>query len=271
MTGGGYELEPAAPSAPPTRPAAVAESVNCVRCGYDLRGLPVSGRCPECGTIVERSLLGDKLLYSSPEYLATLQRGLSFILNAILVMVINVVLGIVAGAMSMTALMQATSLIGIGVSLALVVGWWLFSEEDPAFVGTDNGSTARRVIRVVVAIELATTIVSAVLQFLPAAAATSASAPLALLAVLVGLGSLAVWAVKFFAAMLYLRWLSPRIPSEFVDRRAGLLMWLCPVLVTVGAILLMLGPLVALVLYWNLLNRVRGEIRAIRLKQARFV
>jgi hypothetical protein len=213
--------------------------------------------------------MGDSLLYSSPEYLATLQRGLSFILNAILVMVVNLVLGVVAGSMSSMALMNVSSLIGIGVSLALVVGWWLFSVEDPAYVGRNDGSTARRVIRVVVAIELASTIFGAVLQFVPLPATPGAG--YVVLAAVASLGSLVIWAVKFFSAMLYVRWLAPRIPSDFVDRRARLLMWLCPVLVTVGAVLLMLGPLIALVLYWNLLNRVRAEIRTIRQRQGRFV
>jgi hypothetical protein len=34
------------PSAPPT------SSINCWKCGYDLRGLQVTDNCPECGTPV---------------------------------------------------------------------------------------------------------------------------------------------------------------------------------------------------------------------------
>ncbi len=33
----------------------------CVHCGYDLRGLPANGRCPECGTAIARSIRGDLL------------------------------------------------------------------------------------------------------------------------------------------------------------------------------------------------------------------
>ena len=73
-----------------------------------------------------------------------------------------------------------------------------------------------------------------------------------------------VQAAKFFAAMLYLRWLAPRFPDAVIDARARLLMWLCPLLVTVGTLLCLMGPIIALVLYWSLLNSVQTEINRIR-------
>lgn len=37
--------------------AVIRESVHCRSCGYNLRGLPVSGRCPECGSEVWENIL----------------------------------------------------------------------------------------------------------------------------------------------------------------------------------------------------------------------
>jgi len=38
------------------------ESYHCLRCSYDLRGLPDTGKCPECGNPYSiRSLLGVKV------------------------------------------------------------------------------------------------------------------------------------------------------------------------------------------------------------------
>jgi hypothetical protein len=37
----------------------VTRETDCVTCGYDLRGLPRTGACPECGTPVLRSPAGD--------------------------------------------------------------------------------------------------------------------------------------------------------------------------------------------------------------------
>ena len=74
----------ATPSAPLSNSGVIIErSQPCVKCGYDLRGLPVKGVCPECGTSVEDSLRGLLLQFASAEYRGKLSRGLSLILNGI--------------------------------------------------------------------------------------------------------------------------------------------------------------------------------------------
>ena len=51
--GPGNDPAPSPPLAPPTVrnsvPTALPETARCHMCGYALRGLPVSGACPECG------------------------------------------------------------------------------------------------------------------------------------------------------------------------------------------------------------------------------
>jgi hypothetical protein len=83
-----------------------------------------------------------------------------------------------------------------------------------------------------------------------------------LLVVVMNLASLAASGLQFFASMIYLRWLAPRLPDDRVFKRAKMLMWLGPLLMTVGAFIL-IGPLVALVLYYNLLNWVRLDLKRI--------
>jgi hypothetical protein len=40
-----------------TRPRVLDEDVLCATCGYDLRGLPADGNCPECGGAIVASLI----------------------------------------------------------------------------------------------------------------------------------------------------------------------------------------------------------------------
>ncbi|MFG0284588.1 MAG: hypothetical protein ACF8R7_09220 [Phycisphaerales bacterium JB039] len=47
----------------------------CVQCGYQLRGLAVTGVCPECGTAIARSFRGDRLSAADPAYVGALQTG----------------------------------------------------------------------------------------------------------------------------------------------------------------------------------------------------
>jgi hypothetical protein len=39
--------------------------------------------------------------------------------------------------------------------------------------------------------------------------------------------------------------------------------WLLPLIAVVGAVALFLGPLVALIMYWNLLDRMRKHLKSI--------
>src|SRR5690242_2831255 len=59
----------------------------CRRCGYNLRGLPLDGRCPECATPVGLSLRGDLIRFSDPRWSARVVGGLAVVFWASIVMV----------------------------------------------------------------------------------------------------------------------------------------------------------------------------------------
>lgn len=258
-------------------PQATSEGCLCLNCGYDLAGLSAEDRCPECGSPVERSLRGAMLIYSSPEYLKKLHTGLFLIQLGIILTVLLTVVGAFVGIFAaaagfgaapggggaaagtaVNAFTLASSLLGIGVAFVSLAGWWLFTTPDPALSQQETGKSARLWVRGAVVARAAMSVVQLVAPF--------ALAALPFVAILLGLVGAIVWAVQFFAAMLYLRWLAPRLPSGDVDRRAKRFMWLGPLLYIVGS-LIIIGPLIALILYYNLLDDVRKRLKRIRQDQ----
>ena len=251
----------------------IERTTNCFICSYDLIGLSPEGVCPECGSPISRSLAGNQLINASPDYLVKLHRGVFLVQAAIIVQLLigfasfGVVLATGAGAAlagASTSVRMILALASIPVSVMTLLGWWWFSEPDPGFVGTARGGNSRRIVRVTVIVQAAITGVSVPLSFL---APPGSGMIWDVLTFVFGAFATIAWGVQFFAAMLYLRWLAPRIPNEKVYNRAKTLMWLGPVLMTVGILLLLLGPLIALVLYYNMLEWARKDLKRIRREQ----
>lgn len=251
----------------------------CLACGYSLKGLRAEDQCPECGRAVALSLRGNLLKYSSAEYVASLHRGVFLVQAGIIAQVLwrigSIVWMAVAGASGgrrgmPVGFYASGQFVGLVVSFASVLGWWLLSSPDPAYVGSDDGSTARKVVRV-------TVVIAGVAALLPLIAGQANLTPLlrgaaltrVLSAALLAMAaSLAAWVVWYFAAMRYLVWLAPRVPDDRVARRAKLLTWLNPLVYVLGMAACGLGPLVALILYYNLLEWVRKDLGAVRAEQA---
>jgi len=243
----------------------IPDDAACHQCGYALAGLPSEGVCPECGLPVEQSLRSNMLEHASPSYLAALHRGVFLVLAAIIVQILLGFAGVavgfaMAGSSSTATFMQLFSILGVAVSLTLVYGWWLFTAPDPGYEGRRDASQARQIVRITLAVNVAIVLLQMIFQLAPSIAGGST----ATLAPLVALLALVVFAVSFFASMLYLRWLTPRIPNWKAFKRAKTLMWLGPLLYTVGILLIGLGPLIALVLYWNMLDWIRKDLKRIR-------
>lgn len=156
---------------PPRMPAAgvdaagtILREVHCRQCGYDLRGLQLDGRCPECAADVEWSVHGDLLQFADPAWVAKLAkgsrllvRGLNgwvaalFILCAVLIVVSALPLG--SGLWSPT--LSVVSVCGVVVALLAVLystvavcrGFWLHTAPDPSIAEAGDQLTTRRLAR----------------------------------------------------------------------------------------------------------------------------
>ena len=235
---------------------------HCIMCGYDLKGLARSGVCPECGTPVEQSYLPDLLQNRSPEYLALLRSGLSLVLNGILAWVCVVVLSMVAVFAGLSGFDIVLAAGGTACSLAILAGWWRLTTPDPGMPDEANaGLGARQIIRIAVCVQLAASVFGLIPQFNTGQTLAPGMTAIVVLSMVLGILSLAAWVTQFFAAMLYVRWLARRVPDQKLHNRAKRFMWLGPVLQTVGLLLFGLGPLIALVMYWNMLDAMRKHIK----------
>ncbi len=277
-----------APGSPPihttssNQPPGVFVEIDrpCFKCSYNLKGLPIMGVCPECGMPVQDSLKGILLRFASPEYLATIRSGLSLILNGIILSIVVGVGSILVSlvfAFKVAAAVRTGTTVGTGDALAICIGianlvptamiflgYWRFTQPDPGFVGLERPDSARKIIRIAIGVQAAFQVVHLAFGLIATVLSrgSAISDLIKTFAAILSFASLAAWAVQFFAMMLYLRWLAARLPDLFVLKRSKTYMWLLPLLGTVGVVVF-IGPIVALVLYWNLLDRVRKHLRSI--------
>ncbi|CAN5701460.1 hypothetical protein BH11PLA1_BH11PLA1_08510 [soil metagenome] len=241
----------------------------CARCQYDLEGLDAAGVCPECALPIADSLSGLMLANADGRYLRRLRTGLSLALNAILLYFICILSIAFAAFMALAAvpLLGALIILGAGIGILVstvlsLIGYWYYTAPDPMYHGVEPPRNSRELVRYAVLYQFVVSVVTVVFSVLLRTGGTGSTGMRILLQILT-YSSWAALILQFFCVMNYTAWLSARIPDVWVAQRARRYRWLIPVVAIVGLPLLFIGPLVALIMYWNLLDRVRKHIRAL--------
>lgn len=135
----------------------VVSDVACRQCGYNVRGLPRDGRCPECAAPISLSLREDYLCYAEPTYVARVARGVGWVVRAA-----NLIIGMLLALLGLLILSLLVPwcaglpgdlldpLFVAGALAAAVLflgGLWFATTRDPRHVDAGGGEAGRRAAR----------------------------------------------------------------------------------------------------------------------------
>jgi hypothetical protein len=215
----------------------VAGDLSCIQCGYNLKTLHRDGKCPECGTAVERKLRGGLLCYSDPRWLSKIASGLLILILTggispicLLLLTLMIFVSMDSGRDVLASRLVAIRSVAAGSVLLLAiiasgVGLWLLSTPEPNRSAERPGERPRECIRLAFCTMLASVVALAV------AHGTGQAEELCLLVCLLSA------AVLVGALLLYVRRLAANIPSPTDSGAATALL----VYWTLGSVFLVLG------------------------------
>lgn len=183
---------------PPAADVRVEYEQPCIGCGYALRGLPVTGVCPECGMAIARSFRGDRLAAADPAYVGALLRGATLLLaSAVAVVALwigtMVIATLLAGA-GPRALLEWTVVAGLLVIAALGTGGVMkLTAPDPEDLNGSLWHSGRLLARPGAIAASAGVLGAVILEVTPARNSVAAAVAIAvgaggLLAVCAGMG-----------------------------------------------------------------------------------
>jgi hypothetical protein len=193
----------------------VADDVPCRGCSYNVKGLSLGGKCPECGTPVGISIHGDLLRYSDPKWVEKLALGMRLILWGMLITIAALIIAIPLAFMVNPKLGEIVGFLG---GLVVLAGAWLLTEPDPGTHEPSQTVTARRIVRIALLLEVAHNLLSIGLDD---DVQPKLRRLLGLAMILLAIAGV----IGVFAQLYYLEMLARRIPDEALAKRANQVRW----------------------------------------------
>ncbi len=213
---------------------AIRDDTPCRRCGYNLRGLMPTSLCPECGTPIAQSLVGNLLKHADPDWLERLRFGTSLKLwNILLIAFFMIAAGVLVAAGLPDSLITIAGLVAgaLGLWATIVITW-----QEPRIALQEDPVTLRKAIRVCAAAAFIGGVMTDIDNY--------GSSLLTIILLIVGSVLSLAGVFVAWGELLYFRRFALRIPDYKLARSTTLLMWIAPI---TAALVIILGVVSAFV------------------------
>lgn len=243
---------------------------KCFWCDYDLTNTNPDTNCPECGVPATTSI-GQGVLATTPlDLLKTIHKGFRLATILILVYIVWVVVAMV-GFMSIAFDPKHYNLMGTSASIitntiifGIIFGWWKIASPIPGLPEDVDGSDRRGFLKATLIAFAIITAISMLVSFIPTNQDPDAPFTTIEYVMLGGqLISFVVMIAMYIAQLRYLQWFAKLVNNTKMHKRAKHMIWSGPLIFCVGFFLILLGPLIVLILYWNMIEYLRRDVKKI--------
>lgn len=143
----------------------IAEDKPCVTCGRNLKGMQLDQVCPDCGTLILRSVKGEHLKYSNAKWLSKIELGATLIAGSLGLLLVGSLVTQIVGLIVQPAtsndlkidptmgeegrrvLALLTMVIYLAVMFFRAGGIWLFTAPEPGVPGETQTRRDRSIAR----------------------------------------------------------------------------------------------------------------------------
>lgn len=184
----------------------------CINCGYNLRGLRGDGVCPECANPIGQSLRGDRLIFSSSEWLKHLRRGAALMLWYIVTVAL-----FAAGTYVVNVSQFGPAFAMVPDTLAdvlFIAAIFSLTMQEPRISGSAAPGRLRDIVRGCAVAAF----VGKLVLFVAASLSHNAFG-------IIGILLLAGNVIAIVGTLIILRRLARRIPDEKLAKSTGALLW----------------------------------------------
>lgn len=244
----------------------------CSWCQYDVSSTAPDANCPECGVPVSASI-GYGVLAAAPiKILHSIHKGFRLVTVLILIYIISAITTGLVGA-GVVVLNNSvihwftigSSLINNSLLLGIIYGWWILSTPVPDLPPRTDAKDRRSLLRISLLLFAITVVLSMPLVFFIPNYANpnlTATAPILIMWFL-SIASTVLMVLVYIGNVRYIGWFAKIVRNRKMERRAKHLIWSGPLIFIIGFIFLFIGPLIVLILYWNMIEYTRRDLKKI--------